>query len=200
MARRTDHSRDQLSDLILEESRKIIENKGIPALTARNIAAAIGYSPGTLYNLFDNIDDIILHLNGKTLGDLYDRLSEQEKYGSARERLDQTLTVYLHFTQTSRQRWDLLFEHPYRDHQQLPGWYQERVDALLDLFADILRSTLPGCGEKEIKHSAQVLWCGLLGISSLAGENRLAGIHTHSVDEMVRSLVYNYLSGLKRAG
>jgi AcrR family transcriptional regulator len=200
MARRTDHSRDELFDLVLDEAQKIIESRGVAALTARSIATAIGYSPGTLYNLFDNIDAIILHLNGRTLDDLYQRLSDAVNQSSGRASLDRMITTYLQYNKTSKQRWNLLFEYRFPDEQILPDWYQERINLLLELLSDTLSTLLPDCGEKEINHSARVLWCGLHGICSMVSEHKLPGVSAKSVDEMARSLVYNYVSGLRRSG
>ena len=75
MARRADHSREELYDNALAAAQRIVETDGFRALTARSVADAIGYSPGTLYNLFENLDDLIIHLNGRTLDALYDRLA-----------------------------------------------------------------------------------------------------------------------------
>ena len=59
MARRSDHSRDELKALILDCAREIAEEEGLRGLTARRIATEIGYAPGTIYNLFSNLDDLI---------------------------------------------------------------------------------------------------------------------------------------------
>ncbi|MBF0445323.1 MAG: TetR/AcrR family transcriptional regulator [Magnetococcales bacterium] len=201
MARRTDHSRDELFDLILDEAQKIIEEKGVAALTARSIASAIGYSPGTLYNLFANIDEIIMHLNGRTMDDLQQKLQAAvQQSSSGRAKLDKLITTYLKYNKTSRQRWNLLFEHRLSPEQTLPKWYKRRLDNLLDLLADTIQTLLPDCGDKEIKHSARVLWSGLYGVCSLVQANSLTEVSASSVDEMARSLIYNYISGLKRAG
>ena len=55
MARRTTHGSDGLRQAILETARSIIEESGLPGLSAREIAVRIGYSPGTLYNIFRNL-------------------------------------------------------------------------------------------------------------------------------------------------
>lgn len=39
-------------------------------ITARRIATNIGYSPGTLYNVFVNLEDLIVQLNIDTLNEL----------------------------------------------------------------------------------------------------------------------------------
>ncbi|MBF0380190.1 MAG: TetR/AcrR family transcriptional regulator [Magnetococcales bacterium] len=201
MARRTDHSRDELSDLILDEAQKIIEDKGVAALTARSIASAIGYSPGTLYNLYANIDEIILHLNRRTMDDLQQKLSDAvHKSSSGRAKLDKLITTYLKYNKNSRQRWNLLFEHRLPPDQTLPKWYKKSLNQLLDLLADTIKTLLPDCGNKEVKHSARVIWSGLYGVCSLVQANNLTDVSAKSVDEMARSLVYNYISGLKRSG
>ena len=51
-------------------------------LTARKVAQAIGYAPGTLYNLFRNRDEMILHLNGRTLDRLCRDRTVSEMAGS----------------------------------------------------------------------------------------------------------------------
>ncbi|MEL6748567.1 MAG: TetR/AcrR family transcriptional regulator, partial [Pseudomonadota bacterium] len=58
MPRRALKSPEELRELILSEARNIIEEHGTYTLSAREIAKAINYSPGTLYNAFKNIDDI----------------------------------------------------------------------------------------------------------------------------------------------
>ena len=58
MARRSDHSRDELYELALVAARRIIEDGGYRALTARKVADHMGYSPGTLYNVFAGLDDV----------------------------------------------------------------------------------------------------------------------------------------------
>ncbi len=71
MARRKDHSREELKDLILQAAWKIVGAEGYEGLTARRVAAEIGYAPGTIYNLFASMDDLCQQLCGRTLDDLY---------------------------------------------------------------------------------------------------------------------------------
>ena len=62
MGRRSVHSPEELRQLILDASQTIVERNGITGLSAREIARMIGYSPGTLYNIFENLDDVLLTL------------------------------------------------------------------------------------------------------------------------------------------
>ena len=57
MARRSDHSREELYELALEKAGEIAEKEGLRGLTARGVAREIGYTIGTLYNIFEDLDD-----------------------------------------------------------------------------------------------------------------------------------------------
>ena len=67
MARRTDHSREELLELVVDAGTRIIAEEGIGAMTARKVASAIGYSPGSIYNVVENIDALIAHVNTRTM-------------------------------------------------------------------------------------------------------------------------------------
>ena len=74
MGRRSEHSRDQIAGMALEAASRLVQAHGLSGLSARRIAAEIGYTPGTLYLVFRNLDELILHLNGTTLDALFQRL------------------------------------------------------------------------------------------------------------------------------
>jgi len=70
MGRRYDHTRKELKEMAIKAGTKLIEDKGLQNCSARKIAKKIGYSVGTLYNVFENYDDLVLHINAVTLDDL----------------------------------------------------------------------------------------------------------------------------------
>ena len=75
MARRSDHTREELRRMALDAARAIIESDGLRALSTRRLAKAIGYTPGTLYQLFEDLDDLIIEVNVETLDALHAALS-----------------------------------------------------------------------------------------------------------------------------
>ena len=63
MARRSDHTRAELKDLALEAARSIVREKGVSALSTRKLADRIGYTSGTIYQVFQNRDDLVEQMN-----------------------------------------------------------------------------------------------------------------------------------------
>ena len=195
MGRRSDHSRDELHAMALVAAREIAEREGLRALTARRIAREIGYTIGTLYNLFDNFDDLIVHLNGTTLDTLYEALAGQRLDEEPEAALRALARAYIRFTSNHPNLWSMLFEPSALHGEQLPDWYHEKVRRLLGLAEQALASLFPA-GQEELRHhSARVLWSGLHGICSLAHAGALP--KSESETAMADSLITNYVTGLR---
>ena len=75
MGRRSTHTPQQLRELILDAAQDIIQDQGLAGLSAREVARRIEYSPGTIYNMFENLDDVVLHVEARVLDALDRRLS-----------------------------------------------------------------------------------------------------------------------------
>ena len=67
MGRRAEHSQDQQRRMALDAARAIVVRDGLRALSVRSIAARMSYAAGTLYQLFADLDDLIIVMNCETL-------------------------------------------------------------------------------------------------------------------------------------
>lgn len=56
---RRERSRREMRSTVLEAAAQIVEQDGIDALTIRAVAQAVGYSPGALYEYFDDKEAIL---------------------------------------------------------------------------------------------------------------------------------------------
>ena len=195
MARRSDHSREELTEMALAASARIVAKKGSQALTARAVAAAIGYSPGTLYLVFHNLDDLIFHLNARTLDELGEKLYEAATWAEGPgETLRVLARAYIRFARDNPHRWNLVFTHHLADTETAPAFYQSRVDTLFSGVEEVLAPL----GAGSLAHaasSARALWGGVHGICALGlnGKLRLAG--GVSMESLADILVNNFLTG-----
>ena len=67
MARRSDHTREELTELAIDAALALIEADGFAQFSARQVAAKIGYTVGTLYNVFGSYDSLLLHVQSQAL-------------------------------------------------------------------------------------------------------------------------------------
>lgn len=194
MGRRSDHSREELYGLALDAAERVLEGEGSKNLTVRKVAGEIGYSHGTLYNIFADLDDLIIHLNGRTLDALYRALKDIPLDGKPEAALMRLGGGYIAFTRRHRNRWSLLFEHHPPKGRELPQWHYDKVLQLLALVEKALSPLFPPGKERERVHSARVLWSALHGICSLEGDRKLA--KHESVEALSTSLIAFYIGGL----
>ena len=197
MARRSDHSREELHAMVMSSARGIVQQEGLRALTARSLAAAIGYSPGTLYNLFENLDELALHVNASTLDALHAAVSEEGMSGNPEDDLDRMLRRYLAFLEDNPTLWTAIFDYRHPSESALPEWYLGRVQRLMGLVETAISPLFAPGEDKELSEAAAVLWSGLHGICTLAQDGRLSLVSAQSVPQMARSLIANYLTGLR---
>ena len=198
MARRSDHSRPQLLELALDAARKIVLKQGLRGLSTRRIASRIGYSAGTLYQLFEDLDDLILRMNARTLDGLLKSCREVDFSMEPEVTLQNLAGRYIEYVGRNPGLWNAIFEHSLPDGRAAPDWYVERTRQLLG-FAEKAIEPLFAAGEEQaLRHEAHVLWAALYGIAALATAQKLTA--DESPEALVRSLVRNYLAGLRSQG
>ena len=196
MGRRSIHTPDQLRELILEASTELIEANGLSGLSAREIARRIDYSPGTLYNIFENLDDLVLTIEGRLLDRLADALAAVPKSDDPKETIVQMAKAYLAFTHENPKLWNLLFEHHLPQGRDVPNWYLQKLEGLLSKVEDAVAPLMVGKDPHAANRAARVLWAGVHGVTSLSTTDKLSNITTEAAAPLVEDLVKTYLSGL----
>jgi AcrR family transcriptional regulator len=196
MARRSDHSREELREMAITAAEQIVVEQGYEGLSARKVATAIGYTVGTLYLVFENLDDLILNVNARTLDRLHARMKEsQAQCGDAGDCLLQLGQVYIRFADEDPHSWAMVFEHRLTDDQAAPAWYQEKITRMFAMVEDGLAPLAPQRSSEEITQAARAIWGGVHGICILALSNSLGVAGVDSVQKLTRSLISNYLKG-----
>ena len=196
MARRSDHSREELREMAITAAEQIVVEQGYAGLSARKVAAAIGYTVGTLYLVFENLDDLILHINARTLDRLHARMTaSQAQCGHASDCLLQLGQVYIQFADEDPHRWAMVFEHRFSEEQVAPAWYLEKVARMFTLVEEGLEPLAGQRTRDEITQATRALWGGVHGICILALTDNLGVTGVDSVQGLTQTLITNYLKG-----
>jgi AcrR family transcriptional regulator len=196
MARRSDHSREEIRQMALTVAESIVSREGYKGLSARKVAKAIGYTVGTLYLVFENLDDLVLQINGRTLDALYEWLRARRANGAgAQECLVALSEAYIAYAETETPRWNLLFEYIAEQGNELPAWYQAKLNRVFGLVEVALAPLAGHRAKKEIEQAARILWASVHGICTLKIRQRLELVGGQTTDEMARMLIDNFLKG-----
>ena len=198
MGRRSDHTREELYGMALDAAEAIIRDDGFPALTARKVASRIGYAPGTLYNIFRNQDELVLHLNARTLERLDRYLRAVSLSGKPEADLDALTAAYVRFIADNETLWQVLFDHRLAAGEDLPAWYQAQIDQMMTLVETALAPLFPAAGGAAAgRDAARLFWSAINGVCSLAIGGKLGIVTAMPLDEAVASLTRILLAGMR---
>ncbi|QWF69933.1 TetR/AcrR family transcriptional regulator [Methylomonas paludis] len=198
MARRREHTLEQIREMVLNAAENIIVQEGIDALTVRRIAADIGYTVGSIYMVFANTQELFLHINGRTLDQLTQQLQDIPATDSLELRIKTLTSNYLEYASANLSRWRLLFQPGLVDHTQLPVWYKQKIQLMFDPIEALFGQLSTDIEDAQTQLAAKTLWCGVHGICTMTLGGNLGPVGLISTETAVHLLVDNFIQGWRR--
>ncbi|HIF9294588.1 TPA: TetR/AcrR family transcriptional regulator [Photobacterium damselae] len=194
MARRNDHTREELVNMTLEQVKNFLNEHPHHELSLRKVAAMIGYVPSTLVNVFGNYNLLLLHAVAQTLDEMSKEAEASMKEAtSAEDALRRLAYCYLEFATQHPYRWQLIFQHTMNG-EDLPEWQSERIDNMTGMLEALIRQITPNKLEDEILEASRVLWAGVHGITLLTVDDKLFTSTPVDGKALIDNLLNTYLN------
>ncbi|WP_342608308.1 TetR-like C-terminal domain-containing protein [Vibrio tritonius] len=194
MARRNDHTREELISLTLEAVNNFLEDHSYHDLSLRKIAGMIGYVPSTLVNVFGNYNLLLLHVVANTLDELSTQAQDVvSQCKDPEQALYQLAYCYHDFAQANPFRWQLIFEHNMNG-DTLPDWQSDRIDNMTGMLEGLLKVIAPQRSNYEILQASRVLWSGVHGITLLSVDDKFFAKEPIDGKELIENLLSHYLT------
>ena len=195
MARRSEHSLEEIKEMVLNAAETIVIEEGFAALKVRKIAMDIGYTVGSVYMVFDNMADLITHVKARALDDIAAQLNEVEDCGQPERCIMELAKAYLAFASEHFNRWSMIFEYRVAEDAVSPAWYQQKVDALFKPLETQIKRLTPAASEQQTMRAARALWSGIHGVCILSLTGKLDAVGINDVENTITLLVENFLRG-----
>jgi AcrR family transcriptional regulator len=199
MGRRNEHTREELREIALQAAEHLVAEHGLAGLSTRKVVGRIGYTVGSLYMVFRNLDDLIAQMNERTLAALQTRLiaaiADQPPAAAIRA-LAQT---YITFALTETHRWLAIYQHRMPEDQPLPESLNDKVAGMFALAQQQLALLCPQRSAEDIALAARALWSGVHGICILGFDQKLEMAGGRPIQEVTGSLLDHYLAGFTQA-
>lgn len=199
MARRSDHTRDELKIIAIAAGQKTIAEEGFSKFSIRKVAREMGYTVGTLYNVFKDYDDIILHINAATLDDMRDYILDgikniQDNHQST-ETMKKLAELYINFAYQNYNSWNALFEFNLPQDVPLPDWYARKIKELSLIIETPLLPLLEG-NQLEAERTAKMLWAAIHGVCQLGLTGKLDMSGVEFVQNLADTLIEHFMRGM----
>jgi len=194
MARRSEHSLEELKAIVLDAAETIVIEEGFSALKVRKIAVEIGYTVGSVYMVFANMADLIMHINARTL-DAIAVLLVRVQDTSAEQSIESLSMTYLSYASQNFNRWSKIFDYRLSVDAEIPDWYQEKIDNMFAPVEAQFVKLAAGLSEDHSKRAARALWYGVHGICVLSLTDQQDKADIKDTDETVVLLVRSFMRG-----
>jgi AcrR family transcriptional regulator len=184
-------------DLILAAERRIAAG-GLAGLKTRDLARDISVANGAVYNLVDDVDELILRVGSRTLARLDASLTAAEGDGatSPRDTLVRIAVAYCDFAAGNLELWRALFEHRMTPGKPVPEW---AVSEQMDLFRHIYRpltKLFPKRRPAELGVTARSLFSAVHGMVLLGLEQKLIAVPVDALRKEIATIVRAMVDGL----
>ncbi len=128
--------------MLISEGHKHMAEVGFARFSAREVAKRIGYSIGTLYNVFGTYDHFIAAVNTRT----FELWAQELRSALSRcqgDRIQCLVENYFFFARTNRNLWRAIYEHNVPDDFAMPDEQHMRRGTLTDIVVQEIVDALP---------------------------------------------------------
>lgn len=177
--------------MALDAARQIVRKDGIQALSGRKVTGRIGYTIGTLYQLFDDMDHLVERMNAETLAALYDHCRVETEAATVATQLKTLAFRFIDFVKAHPNEWDAIMSYRYKDGHVSSDFYIYEIQRLFGLMATATAQFYTDETQEEQAADMALLWSSLTGIWGIASSERTVG---GTMEQMIDRLVEMYIS------
>src|SRR5258707_1633062 len=190
--------RAKLREELILAAEQSMSAGGLAGLKTRELARKIGVANGAVYNRGEDVDELILRWESRTVGRLDAALTAAESDGPAspRETLVRIAVAYCDFAAENLELWRALFEHRMAPGKPIPEW---AISEQMDMFRHIYRplaALFPNRPPAELGVTARSLFSAAHGMVLLGLEQKLIAVPIDALREEIAIIVRAMVDGL----
>ncbi len=191
MAGKVAEKRKALRENLIVLAEKQITEEGLSSLRARDLAKEAGCATGAIYNVFDDLTDLILTVNART----FHRLAA-DVTGALKEApdvaLDQLIAMglaYHQFAKGNYNAWRAIFDVERDPTTPPPDWYLQELAHLFGIIDGPLSVALPDMDPAERQLFTRTLFTSVHGIVMLGLDDTSAAVDSNAIEVMINLLL-----------
>ena len=185
MAGRSEARKAALKERLTDLAETRIAAEGAGALRARDLAKAAECSVGQIYNVFPDMNALVMEVNGRTFRRIHARVGASVDKGQPP--VDQLIALsraYLAFAAEERSLWRALFDLETTE-DQAPEWYLRALEELFAHIAVPVAALFPELGREDVGRMTRALFSSIHGIVLLGLERRISAVPEAEIARMI---------------
>ncbi|MEP3232892.1 MAG: TetR/AcrR family transcriptional regulator [Hyphomicrobiales bacterium] len=191
--RKTELSHDDLKKKAVLEAERLAQTGGLAAVSMRPVAKAAQCSPGTLYNVIGDLDELILLVNARTTDAITECLEEAAKKSEDPvQRIYDMAEAYVTLGMSDARLWSVLFDYVYPETRELPEWYSKVLSMPVVVIQQAVGPAFKT--EEQCTRFVAEIWVSLHGVLTLAMKGKLVYLSDKTVEGFVKDLITTHLN------
>lgn len=192
--------REALREALIVAATRRVETGGIKELNARTVTKDAGCALGSLYTAFEDLDDLIIHMNSRTLQRLGETIAGASAAMGAEadpvDRLKALARAYVRFAEDNHSLWVALFDYASLTNTTIPQWHQNEQDVLVREIVGPVQALSPDMPAEDVANRVRMLFSAVHGIVSLSLEDRFIGVPRDRLDDELLGFIDQMVAGL----
>ncbi|MEM7427923.1 MAG: TetR-like C-terminal domain-containing protein [Pseudomonadota bacterium] len=182
--------RADLTNRLLEAATARIERGGLGSMRARDVTADAGCGLGKIYKCYEDLDDLIIHVNSGTLARLRHALQAGiDGVDEPALRLKALAKAYLQFARDHTNLWLALFQHRLPGERTAPDWHVRENTELIGFIARSIAQLEPEISEDQLAARARTYFAAVHGIVLIGLQGKFVAPPEGSLDRELEDLV-----------
>lgn len=197
MAGKREEKRAALRAKLLESALKRIHENGLASLRARDLAKDAGCALGAIYNIFDDLDELVFHAKAEMFRTMDAQLVNVMADADTMPPKEQMLKLshaYHHFATKNRNAWTALFASVTSDPKDVPQWYKEALTRLMGHISKPLHQLQPDLSPEELSLRTRTIFSAIHGVILLSLQKRLSGVAEDEVSDAIEIVISSFSS------
>ncbi len=192
MMSKVEERRSDLRAQLVALAQAQIATSGMASLRARDLARGAGCAVGAIYNVFADMNALVLAVNGQTFtrigAEVAGAVVGHETLPPER-RMILLARAYLNFADRNHYLWRALFDIDLPDDDAVPDWYRHDLRALFSHIAKPVSELFPQLAGRELDLMVRALFSSVHGIVVLGLQNRISGVPRPQVEAMIEAVL-----------
>lgn len=191
-------TKDNVYNILITKGRELVRDNGAEFLTARKLSTATGYSVGTIYNQFGNMDNYIQEQNIITLNELHSNICKIMPDSNDYKNLNRYVDAFVEFVLDNKNLWFLLYDfHLKAKKNCFSKNYLKSLISIIQVWEVYFNKVFSKLNRDERKIGLQVLWLSIFSVSSFLTNQSLNSFSKVNKHNICKLLLNTYLAGLK---
>jgi AcrR family transcriptional regulator len=191
MSKAEERRSDLRAELVRLAVRQIAGN-GMSSLRARDLARDAGCAVGAIYNVFADMNALVLAVNGLTFARIGSEVAGAvvgHETLAPEQRLILLARAYLNFADQNHHLWRALFDIDLPDDDAVPDWYRQDLKRLFSHIAVPVSELFQDLTGSDLDLMVRALFSSVHGIVVLGLQNRISGVPRRQVEAMIEAVL-----------